>query len=242
MIGDSIHEAIDVILKALELSNSKLKRAFKNRVIIDCVQETNIYLGNNYIKTWEIFDASLIHRKKEKTRNGNETSSLNDFNEAIRKCLPDQLPNLLLKRGDHLFKIGKFKESIKDFELSLLYKSFSDVPEYNIYNKIAQSQAKLGLFSEAVKSLKVSLNLLNSSATLSTETKVGFGKILIQSIKKLQKKDDNESPVGSVKQNFISIENENPSFPGVSSKVKMSLCIFRYSVHLLKPMKELCDK
>ena len=89
-----------------------------------------------------------------------------------------------------------------------------------------------GFFSEAVKSLKVSLNLLNSSATLSTETKVGFGKILIQSIKKLQKKDDNESPVGSVKQNFISIKNENPSSPGVSSKVKMSLCIFRYSVHL----------
>ena len=79
----------------------------------------------------------------------------------------------------------------------------------------------MGLFKDAIESLKLSLKTLNNSEVCNT-TKTNSGKILVQSIKKLQNKPDKVSneeykPPPSEFQ----LGEENVDVPGVSSKVRI---------------------
>ena len=80
----------------------------------------------------------------------------------------------------------------------------------------------MGLFKDAVESLKISLKTLNNSEVCNT-TKTNSGKILIQSIKKLQNKPDNKftDEDNSPSISEFQLGEENVDVPGVSSKVRI---------------------
>ena len=115
-----------------------------------------------------------------------------------------------------LQKCDKHQLAIKDFNQSLLHAKDNN-QDYKIYNKIAQSQAKLGQFTDAIETLKLSLKSLNSS-NICNETKKKFGQTIVLSIKKLNGKIDKPAVENSPTKVF-SLDGVNPDMPGVSNKV-----------------------
>ena len=79
----------------------------------------------------------------------------------------------------------------------------------------------MGFFKDAVENLKLSLKTLNNSE-LCNVTKNKSGKILVQSIKKLQNKPDkiSDEEVKQFSPDFH-LGEENVDVPGVSSKVRI---------------------
>ena len=163
-IGDMIHQAMDVVQQELEDpqdSNLDLRAAFENRNVLKCIDTVHKFLGAKYLDTNIIFQ-NLTTNRKEDVEPSN-TKDLQQLNWKLRKCPRIRLSSLYLSRGNLFHSQQKYEKALLDFQQSLGFNTDNTI-NYQIYHKLAQSQAKLGRYCEARENLAMSIKSLEFSA------------------------------------------------------------------------------
>ena len=219
-IGDSINQAFDTVEEAIKLGGKScisLCDAFAERNIKKCIVEVHTFLGEEFLNTKELFRYAAKSRKIAASEN-TEYKNLESLNTALRTIPTSNLSTIFEFRGDMLTKIKKYKEAIEDYDECLLFSNNSD-NSYKIYNKMAQAEAKMGNYSQAVNNLTKALEKLEN-AKVNVKDKENFKKILTTTIAKFKAKASKACDTSSP-QEYLSLGPENPEVPGVSAKVKI---------------------
>ena len=149
--------------------------AFDNRNVLNCIESVHKYLGSKYLDTDRIFKNIRTNRKEEV--GASQSKDLRQLNLKLRKCLRLRLSSLYISRGDLHHSQHKYHSAVLDFQQSLEF-NLDKTINYQIYHKLAQSQAKLGYFSRAQKNLSLSISSLDDSS-LDDKTRNKFRKVLI---------------------------------------------------------------
>ena len=163
-IGDMIHQAMDVVQQELEDpqdSNLDLRAAFENRNVLKCIDTVHKFLGARYLDTNIIFQNIRTNRKEDVEPSN--TKDLQQLNWKLRKCPRIRLSSLYLSRGNLFHSQQKYEKALLDFQQSLGFNTDNTI-NYQIYHKLAQSQAKLGRYCEARENLAMSIKSLEFSA------------------------------------------------------------------------------
>ena len=163
-IGDMIHQAMDLVQRELEDprdSNLDLRAAFDNRNVLKCIETVHKFLGAEYLDTTTIFQ-NLTTNRKEDVEPTN-TKDLQQLNWKLRKCPRIRLSSLYLTRGNLFHSQQKYEKALLDFQQCLGFCTDNTI-NYQIYHKLAQSQAKLGRYTEARGNLAMSIKSLEDSA------------------------------------------------------------------------------
>ena len=149
-----------------------------------------------------------------------QINKLEEINTLIRNCSLEKLSSAYQRRGEILQLSNKHNLAIEDFQQSLQFNNERH-QDFKIHNKIAQSQAKLGCYTDAIETLKHSLKCLNCS-NLDNELKGQYGKTIVMSIKRLQNKPDSRTAYEDQKSmGTFKMESVNPEVPGICGKVKI---------------------
>ena len=175
-IGDMIHQAMDEVQRELEDpqdSNLDLRDAFDKRNVLQCLETVHTFLGANYLDTGIIFQ-NIRRNRKEDVGDGTSTNTkdLQQLNWKLRKCPRIRLSSLYLSRGNLFHSQQKYEAAMLDFQQSLEFNTDKTI-NYQIYHKLAQSQAKLGRHTEARGHLALSIKSLEDS-TLDEKTRNKF--------------------------------------------------------------------
>ena len=173
-----IHQAMDVVQRELEDvndSNLDLRAAFDTRNVLKCVDSVHKFLGATYLDTNMIFKNIRTNRKEDVEPF--DTKDLQQLNWKLRKCPRIRLSSLYLSRGSLFHSQQKYEKAMLDFQQCLGFNTDNTI-NYQIYHKLAQSQAKLGRYSEARGNLAMSIKSLEDSA-LDEKTRNKFRLALI---------------------------------------------------------------
>ena len=149
--------------------------AFDNRNVLNCIESVHKYLGSKYLDTERIFKNIRTNRKEDV--GASQSKDLRQLNLKLRKCLRVRLSSLYISRGELHHTQHKYHSAVTDFQQSLEF-NLDKTINYQIYHKLAQSQAKLGSFSQALESLSLSIKALDDSS-LDDKTRNKFRKVLI---------------------------------------------------------------
>ena len=215
MIGDMIHLALDTMSEMMafhpEDCSPDLLEAFNKRDILQCLVLTHQTLGHQYLDAGEIFQDLRSERKTRVRLSGHE-STLEDLNQCVRVCETSQLCEILTRRGDALLREKKHHEALADYE-QCLELSDDDQHKFQLHYKVAQTLAKMSVYSSAVDHLKLSLKHLQT-ASISTKVRTRFSQTIIQSLKKLQGKTDADVKDVKTPEEVFSVADENDDVPG----------------------------
>ena len=143
-IGDMIHQAMDAVQRELEdpqESNVDLIPAFDNRNVLNCIENVHKWLGDKYLNTQKVFKNLTAKRKED--IGTSHCKDLRELNLKLRKCSRIRLSSLYLSRGDLHQTQHKYQSAMVDFQQSLVF-NCDKTKTYQIFHKLAQSQAKLG--------------------------------------------------------------------------------------------------
>lgn len=159
-----IHQAMDLVQRELEdpqESNLDLRAAFDKRNVPQCIETVHKFLGAEYLDTNMIFQN--IKRNRKEDVGPTNTRDLQQLNWKLRKCPRSRLSSLYLSRGNLFHSQQKYEKAMVDFQQCLGFNTDNAI-NYQIYHKLAQSQAKLGRYSEARENLAMSIKSLEDSA------------------------------------------------------------------------------
>ena len=180
-----IHQAMDAVQRELEEpddsynSNLDLRAAFDSRNVSKCIDTVHRFLGAKYLDTNIIFKNITKNRKEDCSADVEPTNTkdLQQLNWKLRKCPRIRLASLYLSRGSLFHSQQKYEKATFDFQQCLGLNTDSSI-NYQIYHKLAQSQAKSGCYSEARENLAMSIKSLEDSA-LDEKTRNKFRLALI---------------------------------------------------------------
>ena len=139
-----IHQALDAVQREIDDpndSNVDLIRAFENRNVLNCIESVHKYLGSKYLDTNKIFKNITTNRKEDV--GSTQCKDLRELNSKLRKCLRVRLSSLYITRGNLHQSQHNYQSAVVDFQQSLVFNT-DRTTNYQIYHKLAQSQAKLG--------------------------------------------------------------------------------------------------
>ena len=155
---------MDVVQRELEDpsdSNLDLRAAFDQRNVSKCLDTVHKLLGAEFLDTDIIFRNITTNRKEDV--GPSNTKDLQQLNWKLRKCPRIRLPSLYLSRGSLFHSQQKYERAMLDFQQCLALNTDNTI-NYQIYHKLAQSQAKLGRYSQARGNLAMSIKSLEDSA------------------------------------------------------------------------------